>query len=333
MRLADVIGRFLGKVEIVLAGADGDLRDGQDALATGDAMRARAAARRVLAQAPDSPLGLALLADACEMGRLDAELAITLEELARRAPSQAEVWVRLAHARQATGAPAEEVRDAFVRALAVAESGTEARTDALIGLADLDLAQGDGARAELWIERAAPVASLAPALAVRSAEARLLRGDAAGAKEKLDGVSLPATDGRGALARGRTLALLGDGGAFAPLVRAMVLDTPGASEALSSALAHVPSDLQTRTRVRSVVDAKGEQALARWRAAFARAEGARDAARRALREAVGPETPRRPGRCLTRRSRIRTPTRSWRPSTPCRGTTRTRCSRTPDASL
>ena len=287
MRLADVIGRFLGKVEIVLAGADEDLRDGQEALAAGDAMGARTAARRVLAQAPDSPLGLALLADACEMAHLDAELALTLEELARRAPSQAEVWIRLARARRATGGPAEDVREALVRGLAVAESGTEARINALIGLADLDLAEGDGARAELWLERAAPVAPVAADIAVRCAEARLLRGDAAGAKEKLDGVQLPATDGRGALARGRTLALLGDGAAFAPLVRAMVLDTPGASEALSSALAHVPSDVQTRTRVRSVVDAKGEQALARWRAAFARAEGARDAARRALQEAVG----------------------------------------------
>ncbi len=286
MRLADVIGRFLGKVEIVLAGADEDLREGQDALAAGDAMAARAAAHRVLAQAPDSPLGLALLADACEAGHLDAELALTLEELARRAPSRAEVWVRLARARRATGAPADDVRDSLVRGLAVAESGSEARVDALIGLADLDLSQGDGARAELWIERAAPVLSAAPEIAVRSAEARLLRGDPQGAKEKLDGVQLPPTDGRGALARGRTLALLGDGAAFAPLVRAMVLDTPGASEALSSALAYVPSDTQTRTRVRSVVDAKGEQALARWRAAFARAEGARDAARRALREAV-----------------------------------------------
>jgi small GTP-binding protein len=301
VRLADVIGRFLGKVEIVLAGADEDLRDGQEALAAGDAMAARAAAHRVLAQAPDSPLGLALLADACETGHLDAELALTLEELARRAPSRAEVWVRLARARQATGTSAEEVRDALVRGLAVAESGSEARIDALIGLADLDLAQGDGARAELWLERAAPIAAgTRPAavaipgawsdrstdIAVRSAEARLLHGDAAGAKAVLEGVQAPPTDGRAALVRGRTLALLGEPEAFVPLIRAMVLDTPAASEALSSALAYVPSDAQTRTRVRSVVDAKGEQGLARWRAAFARAEGARDAARRALREAV-----------------------------------------------
>ncbi|HEX4446535.1 MAG TPA: hypothetical protein VH044_07365, partial [Polyangiaceae bacterium] len=131
MRLADVIGRFLGKVEIVLAGADEDLRAGQDALSAGDAMGARAAAHRVLIQAPDSPLGLALLADACEAGHLDAELALTLEELASRAPSRAEVWVRLARARRATGSPAEEVRDAYVRALAVAEAGSDARVDAL----------------------------------------------------------------------------------------------------------------------------------------------------------------------------------------------------------
>jgi small GTP-binding protein len=299
VRLADVIAAFLGKVEVVLAGADDDLRAGQEALATGDGMGARAAAHRVLAQAPDSPLGLALLADACEMAHLDAELALTLEELARRAPSSAEVWVRLARARQATGSPTEDVRDPLVRALAVAQSGSDARVDALIGLADLDLAQGDAARAELWIERAAPLGPggrLPPAggssveraseIAVRSAEAKLLRGDAAGAQAALEGSKAPPTDGRAALVRGRALAMLGDASAFVPLLRAMVLDTPGASEALSSALAYVPSDAQTRTRVRSVVDAKDEQGLARWRAAFASAEGERDAARRALREAV-----------------------------------------------
>ena len=144
MRLADVIGRWIGKVEIVLAGADDDLREGEEALSSGDPMRARAAAHRVLGRAPDSPIGLALLADACEAAHLDAELALTLEELARRAPSRAEVWVRLARARQATGSNADEVRDALGQALAVAESGSDARRDALLLLADVDLGQGDG---------------------------------------------------------------------------------------------------------------------------------------------------------------------------------------------
>ena len=284
MHLADSIGEFLGKVEIVLAGADDDLRDGEDALASGDPMGARLAARRVLERAPHSPLGLALLADACEAARLDAELAQTLEELALRAPSRAEVWARLARARRATGGANEEVRDAFVRALAVAEPGTEPRREALLELADLDLAQGNAARAELWLDRAADDGS--QEVLLRRAEARLLRADPAGARKLLDDVHEIPTDGRTALARGRALAMLGNTNAFAPLLRAMVLDVPGASEALASALAHVSNDPQLRARIRSVVDAKGEHGLPRWRAAFARAEGARDAARSVLGDAV-----------------------------------------------
>jgi small GTP-binding protein len=284
IRLADVIERWIGKVEIVLAGADDDLRDGEDALIAGDAMRARSAAHRVLARAPDSPVGLALLADACEAAHLDAELAQTLEELARRAPSRPEVWLRLAAARRATEAPLEEVRDALARTLSMAETGSKSRRDALIALADVDLAQGDGARAELWLERTADDRSADVAL--RRAEAKLLLGEAAAAKRLLEAIDFPPTDGRAALARGRSLAALADAAAFVPLLRAMVLDVPGASEALSSAIAYVPSDSQTRTRVRSVVDAKGQQALARWRAAFARADGSREAATKALREAV-----------------------------------------------
>ena len=187
MRLADVIGRWIGKVEIVLAGADEDLREGQEALAVGDPMGARAAARRVLARAPDSPIGLALLADACEAAHLDAELALTLEELARRAPSRAEVWVRLGRARRdARRAPRSDVRDAFVRALAVAEAGSEARRDALLGLADLDLAEGDGARAELWLESARRDDKARRRRSPAAPRRAWLRGDAAGAKKLLD---------------------------------------------------------------------------------------------------------------------------------------------------
>jgi GTP-binding protein EngB required for normal cell division len=284
VRLADVIGRWIGKVEIVLAGADEDLREGEAALLRGDAMGARAAAHRVLARAPESPVGLALLADACEAAHLDAEFAMTLEELARRAPSRPEVWVRLGRARSTTGAAPDDVREAFVRGLAVADSGSESRRDALLGLADLDLAQGESARAELWLERLPNDHSLD--VVVLRAEARLGRGDASAAVKLLDTARATPTDGRAAMVRGRALAELGDPAAFIPLVRAMVLDVPGASEALCSAVARVPSDAQTRARLHSVVDAKGEQNLARWRAAFARAEGAHKSARDALREAV-----------------------------------------------
>ena len=202
-------------------------------------------------------------------------------------------------ARRAIDAALDEVSDALVRALAAAESGSDERCDALLGLADLDLSRGDGARAELWLERAAPagpaagllpggqVSTRAAEVALRMAEARLLRGDAAGARAKLEGVSgADPLDGRAAFVRGRVLSSLGDPGAFAPLLRAFVLDVAGAPDALASALARLPSDPQTRTRIRSVVDARGQQEQTRWRAAFARAEGARDAARTALGEAL-----------------------------------------------
>jgi small GTP-binding protein len=284
VRLLDTIGRWLGRVEVVLAGADETLRAGEEALAAGEAMRARALAHTVLERLPGSPFGLALLADACEMAGLDAELALTLEELAGRLASSGDVWVRLGHARQKTGAPLEEVRDAFVRALAVAEAGSESRRDALLALADLDLAQGDGARAELWLERVAENRN--PAVALRRAEARLLLHDLAGARAAIASVESDPTDARAAMTRGRIFALAGDAQAFTSLVRAYVLEADGASELLSSTLAWVPAEEAVRARVRMIVDERGETALARWRAAFARADGRRDEARAALRDAL-----------------------------------------------
>ena len=79
-------------------------------------------------------------------------------------------------------------------------------------------------------------------IALRRGEARLLQGDFVGARAWLDSFESAATDGRAAMARGRAFAAAGEVGAFAALLRAMMLDTPGASEALSSTLAWVPSD-------------------------------------------------------------------------------------------
>jgi small GTP-binding protein len=284
MRLAETISDWLGRVEVVLAGVEGYLRDGEEALAKGDPMTARRAAKAMLQRVPHSPLGLALLADACEGARLDAELALTLEELAQRVPSRGEVWVRLGRARERVGNPLEETRDAFLRALAVAEAGSDARREALLWLADVDLGSGDGARAELWLERLGVTKD--PDVQLRLAEARLLQNDLAAARAVLDGLEVDPTDGRAALLRGRALSIAGDGAAFPFLVRAYVLDTPGASEALSSALAWLKAEETTRQKVRVVVDGRGEGHLARWKAAFARAEGRRDEARAALVSAV-----------------------------------------------
>jgi small GTP-binding protein len=284
MRLAETIAGWLGRVEVVLAGVEGYLREGEEALAKGDAMRARTSAKAILARVPHSPIGLALLADACEAAHLDAELALTLEELASRVASRGEVWVRLGRARERVGSPTDEIRDAFLRALAVAEPGSDARREALLWLADLDLSHGDGARAELWLERLADRKS--NDVLLRRAEARLLQNDFAGARAALDGLESDPTDGRAALLRGRALSAAGDVAAFPLLIRALVLDAPGASEALSSALAWLTTDETIRGKIRTVVDARGELALARWQAAFARAEGRRDEARAALVAAV-----------------------------------------------
>jgi cellulose synthase operon protein C len=281
MRLFETIASFFGRVEVVLAGVENQLREGEEALARGDAMQARKAAKAILARVPQSPLGLALLADACEAARLDAELALTLEELAGRVASRADVWVRLGRARERVGSPIDETRDAFLRALTVAEPGTEARREALLWLADLDLAHNDGPRAELWLERLG--GSKDKDVVLRRAEARLLQGDVAGARAALEGFEADPTDGRAALLQGRALSIASDAAAFPLLLRAMVLETPGASEALASALAWLPTDEAVRAKVRTVVEGRGETDLARWRAAFARAEGRHDEALRALR--------------------------------------------------
>jgi small GTP-binding protein len=286
VRLAETVGRWLGRVEVVLGGAELPLREGEEALVAGEPGRARAAAHEILARVPGSPLGLALLADACEMAGLEAEHAMALEELSQRVPSRADVWVRLGRARAATGGAEGEIRDAYLRALGVAEPGGDARREALLALADLDLAQTQGGaeRAELWLERV--TGDRAPDVALRRAEVRLARADAEGALAELGRIEIGPTEGRANLALGRAKALRGDPEAFGPLLRAAILDVPGASEALSSALGWIPSDDATRARVRGVIEARGESELARFRAAFARAEGRRDEARGALLDAV-----------------------------------------------
>lgn len=284
MKLAETIERVMGRVEVALAGAEVHLKEGQAALAAGEAMRARAQAHALLAKVPGSPIGLALLADACELGRLDAELALTLEELAGRVPSRADVWVRLGRVREAVDEATTDARDAYVRALTVAEGGSDARREALLALADLDLAEGDGTRAELWLERIADDA--APDVALRRAEARLAAGDLAGALHWLGTFESPPTDGRAALVRGRALALEGRAEAFTQLLRAVVLETRGATEALALALATLPSTDEARARIRTVIAGQPAESEARWRAAFARAEGRLEEARAALREAV-----------------------------------------------
>jgi GTP-binding protein EngB required for normal cell division len=282
--LSDTLGRWLGRVEIAFVGLDPRLREAEEALARGDGMRARAAAHAILGKVPGSPLGLALLADACELAGLDAEAHLTLEELAKRAASRPEVWLRLGRARTKTEAAPEEIHDAYLRALAVAPAGSDARREALLALADWDLARGDGPRAEVWLDRIT-VDKDSDAAPLR-AQARLLAYDPKGALRALDARPDDVLDGRSAYLRGRALAALHDKRAFPFILRAYLLELPGASELLSSTIAWIETDAETLERARTVVEGRGELELARFRAAFARAAGDRKAAREALATAV-----------------------------------------------
>lgn len=292
MRLFDLVGRWLGRVEVVFAGADDTLRAGEEALAANDPMRARAMARRVLERLPGSLLGLALLSDACQAAGLEAELADTLEELARRLPSNADVWVRVGKARQRTST--DSSRDAYLRALSLAEPGSDARRGALLSLAASDLARGDAQRALAWLDRLEGDSS--PDVALARAEAWLALGKAPAARAALGTTPDNPTDPRAALTRGRILSATREEAAFSPLLRAYILEAPLASELLSSAVGWIPTDAKTIERVRIAVDARGEAGLARWRAAFARSRGGRDEARAALEDALtgGDTTAARP---------------------------------------
>lgn len=284
VRLSEQILRFFGRVEVALVGADGDLRDAEEALAQGDAIRARSAAHAVLSRVPKSPIGLALLADACELGGLDAELALTLEELADRLGSRADVWLRLAAARIRTGAERHEVREALLRGLAVAEPGSDTRRELLLRLADLDLEDGDGARADLWLDRL--FTDHHPSVLLRRAEVRTLQGRLDDAEGLLADFANDPANGRAALALGRIRAARGEASAYLPLLRAYLLDRAGAGPELRRALERIPPDPETLARVHAVCAGKGEANDDRWRAAFFRTEGKLVEAREALRRAA-----------------------------------------------
>ncbi|MFO0667137.1 MAG: dynamin family protein [Polyangiaceae bacterium] len=289
MRLSETVARWVGRVEIALSGAEGLLVEAEEALAMGDAMRARTAAHALLRKAPGSPTGLALLADACELGGLEAELTLTLEELARRMPDRGNVWLRLARARASAGSPDGDVRDAYLKALASAQDDAQVRKHAVLGLADLDITRGDGRTAELWLERIPFVQD--DDVRLRRAEAWVLGGKAALAEKELAEMSDLLLEPRGALTYGRALLSLGDTRAFSFLLRAYLLDADGSADALATSITWLRPDAETLSRIRTVVEAKSDMERLAFRVAFARAAGDHEGARNALTEATKAQLP------------------------------------------
>ena len=97
-RLVEGLSRFFGRVEIFALGLEGERQAAEAALTKGQPLEAREHARAILAALPESPLGLALWADAAEDAWLDHEAATALHELAKKVPWRADVWLRLGRA-------------------------------------------------------------------------------------------------------------------------------------------------------------------------------------------------------------------------------------------
>ncbi|WP_437682863.1 dynamin family protein [Sorangium sp. So ce131] len=294
-RLVEALNRFFGRVEIIALGLENERSAAEAALAKDMPLEAREHARTILSILPDSAVGLALWADAAEEAWLDHEVVTALSELSKRVPWRADVWLRLGRAGQRTGW--DGARSALERAAAAPEERDAARL-ALLDLCDLDLAAGDPARAQRWLDRIPAPLSSAPDrdVALRRAECALAYGDLDGARAAAEILGQPgAADGRAALVLARlTLAeasaAAGSTAALPPAdvarvldlgLRALVLDVPGAAE-LCAALVAASRDVLVVDRVRRVVRAAGALDEPTWAAAFAFAEGRRDDARQAL---------------------------------------------------
>ncbi|MGK3983222.1 dynamin family protein [Sorangium sp. So ce136] len=295
-RLVEALNRFFGRVEILALGLENERSAAEVALAKGMPLEAREHARSILSVLPDSAVGLALWADAAEDAWLDEEVVTALADLAKRVPWRADVWLRLGRAGQRIGW--DGARNALERAASAPEERDAARL-ALLDLCDLDLAAGDPARAQRWLDRIPAPLSTAPDrdAALRRAACALAHGDLDGARAAAETLGEPAAiEGRAALVLARlalaeaSAAAGASAAALPPAVvtraldlglRALVLDVPGAAE-LCASLVAASRDVLVVDRVRRVVRAAGALDEPTWAAAFAFAEGRRDDARQAL---------------------------------------------------
>lgn len=275
--LQEELSDFFGRAIIVARGGAEDRLAAERALTAGDPSLALHHARELLAKVPRSPIGLLLAADSAEQSFQDGLAVQFLGELAELVPWAPEVWLRLGQARLRAGHDASEVRDALARAVGDPRGG-EAAIRAAVLLADLDLAQNDPGRALVWLDRVRGASD--PIVAERRALALLEQGDVEGAALAAEGLPPPdPTDGRRALLLGRLAAARGQD-ATTLLLRAYILEEPGAARALASHVAAAGPD--AIERVIGVVSSQDDLHTPLFRAALALARGDGPAAIKAL---------------------------------------------------
>jgi GTP-binding protein EngB required for normal cell division len=275
-------------MELFAVGAEADRRLAETSLREGRPLDAREHALRLLGRVPDSPVGLALLADAAEQLWLDEEAAAALLALTKTFPWRADVWLRLGRATK-TQEPALS-RSAFERAADTVDDPVSRRA-AAFELCDVDLGAGEPARALAWLERVATrLDARDEALLVRRAECLFALGQVETAAKLVE--SLPhrvgeeprdAEDegerlvGRRALLFGRLLFALTDltdplkrRRALEQVLRAYVLDVPGAQPLLGALVASTRDAAELQDLV-SIVTAAGDAAA--FAVSIALAEG------------------------------------------------------------
>lgn len=270
-RLSDRLSRLLSRVGIAARGATEPLRAAEEALARKQWLIARGHARTVLQRVPDSPHGLAVLADAAAEAGLDDELDDTLRKLAAHFPWRQDIWLRLGLV--ATRLGKDDAQHAFERA-AHGDDAAMQRT-ALLAIADAEIRSGEYARALAWLARL-PSRGDDAARSLRMAECLIARGewDRARRHSGMDAEQ----EARSRLVRARLAARFPDeawGGAPLSLaIGALLLGAPGAQQHLLQSIASsrdAPLVEQARQVVRDLELDGGAFAVA-----FALAEGRRD---------------------------------------------------------
>src|SRR5690606_16005830 len=151
VRLSERLQHWLARAELLARGGEPLRREALDALDRGRPWEARALALRLLDEVNESPLALAVWADAAEAMLLDNEAREALGGLARLLPYRADVWLRLAQAEARLGLEATE----SYRRAAFAAEPKEAALAALAPLIEVALDANDAASA-LTLARRAP---------------------------------------------------------------------------------------------------------------------------------------------------------------------------------
>ncbi len=199
MRLSERLQHWAARAELLARGGEPLRREALEALERGRPWEARALALRLLDEVAESPLALAVWADAADAMLLENEAREALGRLARLLPYRADVWLRLAQAETRAGLEAAET---YQRAVLAAEP-REAALAALAPLIERALDARDTSLA-LTLARSVPGELPIPrGLALRLSELALALGDTPRALARLQGVSPDLLDARGWITWGR----------------------------------------------------------------------------------------------------------------------------------